>query len=40
MNSDDLQKIERGEDDFNPYDYVIDTILTDEPGGGLFGIRF
>jgi len=39
MNSDDLQKIER-DDGFNPYDYVIDTVLTDEEGGGLFGIRF
>jgi uncharacterized protein YydD (DUF2326 family) len=40
MNSDDLQKIEVREDGFNPYDYVIDTVLTDEPSGGLFGIRF
>lgn len=40
MNSDDLQKIEQDEDSFNPYDYVIDTVLTDEEGGGLFGIRF
>ncbi|MEX1034319.1 MAG: DUF2326 domain-containing protein [Sneathiella sp.] len=46
MNSDDLEKISRDEEDFNPdadfnpYDYVIDTVLTDEPGGGLFGMRF
>ncbi|KAK3286588.1 hypothetical protein CYMTET_5877 [Cymbomonas tetramitiformis] len=40
MNSDDLQKIEWEEDGFNANDYVIDTILTDEPGGGLFGTRF
>lgn len=45
MNSDDLQKIKMevtGDDEgeFDPYDYVMSTKLTDEPGGGLFGIRF
>lgn len=45
MNSDDLSKIEtelgeEGLDGFNPYDYVLKTRLTDEPEGGLFGIRF
>jgi len=40
MNSDDLQKIEREENGFDPYDYVLDTVLTDEPTGGLFGFRF
>ncbi len=46
MNSDDLEKVDRDKDnfdpdvDFNPYDYVIDTVLTDEPGGGLFGKCF
>jgi uncharacterized protein YydD (DUF2326 family) len=45
MNSDDLQKVETeleddGMDGFNPYDYVMETHLTDEPDGGLFGIRF
>lgn len=45
MNSDDLQKIETELADasmegFNPYDYVLQTRLTDEPDGGLFGVRF
>ncbi len=45
MNSDDLQKIEgelaeEGMDDFDPNDYVLPTRLTDEPDGGLFGLRF
>lgn len=48
MNSDDLQKIEleivNDENDdkpkFNPYEYVLETRLTDEPDGGLFGVRF
>lgn len=46
MNSDDLKKVDRDNDtfdpevDFNPYDYVIEPVLTDEPGGGLFGLRF
>lgn len=40
MNSDDLQKIEQDENEFDPYDYVIETVLTDEEDGGLFGIRF
>ena len=45
MNSDDLQKIEYesyddGEAEFDPYQYVMNTKLTDEPQGGLFGIRF
>ena len=45
MNSDDLMKIEaelgdEGLDGFDPYDYVMETRLTDEPNGGLFGIRF
>ena len=46
MNSDDLEKIGRDNDDFdpdvdfNPYDYVIEPVLTDEAGGGLFGLRF
>ncbi len=45
VNSDDLQKIEtelkaEGTDDFDPYEYVMPTRLTDEPDGGLFGVRF
>jgi uncharacterized protein YydD (DUF2326 family) len=46
MNSDDLEKVGRDNDDFdpdvdfNPYDYVIEPVLTDEAGGGLFGLRF
>ena len=40
MNSDDLKKIEHDEDGFDPNNFVIDTVLTDEPNGGLFGIRF
>lgn len=45
MNSDDLEKIkpeldEESMDGFNPYEYVMPARLTDEPDGGLFGIRF
>lgn len=40
MNSDDLNKIEYEEGSFDPRQHVIDTVLTDEPDGGLFGIRF
>lgn len=40
MNSDDLQKIEQDEESFEPRDFIIDTVLTDEPEGGLFGVRF
>ena len=40
LNSDDLKKIEHDEDGFDPNDFIIDTVLTDEPNGGLFGIRF
>lgn len=40
MNSDDLNKIEREEGSFDPRQHVIDTVLTDEPDGGLFGMRF
>ena len=40
MNSDDLKKIEHDENGFDPNNFVIDTVLTDEPNGGLFGIRF
>ncbi|RVV96522.1 DUF2326 domain-containing protein [Mesobaculum littorinae] len=40
MNSDDLDKIEWDTDHFDPRDFVLDTVLTDEPDGGLFGIRF
>ena len=45
MNSDDFKKIKNELDEesmggFNPYDYVMPTRLTDEPDGGLFGIRF
>jgi uncharacterized protein YydD (DUF2326 family) len=45
MNSDDLQKIKNeeevsGEDIFDPSDFIMDTRLSDEPSGGLFGIRF
>ncbi|QQA45041.1 DUF2326 domain-containing protein [Pelagovum pacificum] len=40
MNSDDLDKIEWDTDTFDPRDFVLDTVLTDEPDGGLFGIRF
>jgi uncharacterized protein YydD (DUF2326 family) len=45
MNSDDLQKIKNeeevsGEAIFDPSEYIMDTRLSDEPGGGLFGIRF
>lgn len=45
MNSDDLQKIKNeedvsGESIFDPTDFIMDTRLSDEPSGGLFGIRF
>ncbi|AZY95547.1 DUF2326 domain-containing protein (plasmid) [Paracoccus sp. Arc7-R13] len=45
MNSDDLQKIKNeeevsGEEIFDPSDYIMDTRLSDEPNGGLFGVRF
>tara|TARA_R110002074_G_scaffold67465_1_gene158784 strand:- start:222 stop:1949 length:1728 start_codon:yes stop_codon:yes gene_type:complete len=45
MNSDDLQKIKNeekisGEAIFDPSDFLMDTRLTDEPSGGLFGVRF
>lgn len=45
MNSDDLQKIKNeedvsGEPIFDPSDFIMDTRLSDEPSGGLFGIRF
>jgi len=45
MNSDDLQKIKNeeevsGEAIFDPSDFIMDTRLSDEPNGGLFGIRF
>jgi uncharacterized protein YydD (DUF2326 family) len=45
MNSDDLQKIKNeeevsGEDIFDPSDFIMDTRLSDEQSGGLFGIRF
>jgi uncharacterized protein YydD (DUF2326 family) len=45
MNSDDLQKIKNeeevsGEAIFDPSNFIMDTRLSDEPNGGLFGIRF
>ena len=40
VNSDDLKKIEHDKHGFDPNNFIIDTILTDEPNGGLFGIRF
>ncbi len=45
MNSDDLQKIKNeeevsGEVIFDPSNFIMDTRLSDEPNGGLFGIRF
>jgi uncharacterized protein YydD (DUF2326 family) len=45
MNSDDLQKIRNeeevsGEDIFDPSAFIMETRLSDEPSGGLFGIRF
>lgn len=40
VNSDDLKKIEHDKHSFDPNNFIIDTILTDEPNGGLFGIRF
>lgn len=45
MNSDDLQKIKNeeevsGESIFDPSDFIMDTKLSDEPTGGLFGTRF
>ena len=40
INSDDLKKIEHDEGGFDPRNFIIDTVLTDEPNGGLFGIRF
>jgi len=45
MNSDDLKKIEYESTDgegptFDPTEFLMDTKLTDEEGGGLFGIRF
>lgn len=43
INSDDLEKIEneiQDEVEFNPYDFVMNTRLTDEADGGLFGVRF
>jgi len=45
LNSDDLDKIksaerESGEKIFDPTDFVMDTRLSDEEAGGLFGIRF
>ena len=45
VNSDDLQKIKHEEDVtgqpiFDPSDFIMDTRLSDEPHGGLFGIRF
>ncbi|MDT8858197.1 DUF2326 domain-containing protein [Paracoccaceae bacterium Fryx2] len=45
MNSDDLQKIKSeeevsGEAIFDPTDFIMETRLSDEPNGGLFGIKF
>ena len=46
MNSDDMEKVGRDTSNsdpdlgFDPYDFVIEPVLTDEPGGGLFGLRF
>ena len=45
MNSDDLQKIKTeeendGEQIFDPAPYILSPRLSDEEGGGLFGIRF
>jgi hypothetical protein len=45
MNSDDLQKIKHeedisGEEIFDPTDFIMPTRLSDDAGGGLFGIRF
>jgi uncharacterized protein YydD (DUF2326 family) len=45
MNSDDLQKIKNeedvsGEDIFDPSDFIMDARLSDEPNGGLFGVKF
>ncbi len=39
MNSDDLQKIEVSSE-FDPLQFVMETKLTDEVNGGLFGVRF
>jgi len=45
MNSDDLEKIRNeeiaaGESIFDPAPFIIDTRLTDDESGGLFGVRF
>lgn len=45
MNSDDLQKIRSeeevsGEEIFDPSAFIMPTRLSDDPSGGLFGIRF
>ena len=45
MSSDDLQKIKNeeevsGEEIFDPSEYIMETRLSDEPNGGLFGVRF
>jgi len=45
MNSDDLQKIKNeedvsGEEIFDPSPFILETKLSDEPTGGLFGLRF
>lgn len=44
MNSDDLKKIQTEanakEMGFDPYEHIIEPRLTDQPDGGLFGIRF
>ncbi len=45
MNSDDLEKIRNeetaaGESIFDPAPFIIDTRLTDDEHGGLFGVRF
>lgn len=45
MNSDDLQKVEAEldadfSDDFDLDDFILKTRLSDQPGGGLFGVQF
>ena len=39
LNSDEMDRAER-ESGANFADYVLETVLSDTPDGGLFGIRF
>ena len=38
--SGNLGAVQHDEDGFDPNNFIIDTVLTDEPNGGLFDIRF